>query len=94
MAVPRLLYRSESPTLIKQQENRDEVAELRFLSSLRGCRRTGHVTNRTIRQELNIFNILKIKLSIKTDLFLHMKRIKASIFDKMYYKYIAKGGEE
>ncbi|KAJ4435911.1 hypothetical protein ANN_18531 [Periplaneta americana] len=61
LAIPTLLYGSETSILTRAQQRRIEAAEMRLLKPLAGFRLQVHKRNEDIRQELNIENITVIE---------------------------------
>jgi hypothetical protein len=57
MVVPTLTYESEIWTTTKMHKSKTENAEMKFLRSVRGYIRKGHIRNTKIREEPNIFNL-------------------------------------
>jgi hypothetical protein len=54
MAVTVLLYGSETWTLRKRDWNRIQVAEIKYLRTIKGCTRLDQIRNEDIRNELGI----------------------------------------
>jgi hypothetical protein len=54
MAVPLLLYGSETWTPRKRDRNRFQAAEMKYLRTLKGCTRLDQIRNEDIRNELGI----------------------------------------
>jgi hypothetical protein len=54
MAVPVLLYGSETWTLRKRDWNRIQAAETKYLVTVKGCTRLDPIRNEDIRNELGI----------------------------------------
>jgi hypothetical protein len=54
MAVPVLLYDSETRTLRKRDWNRIQAAEMKCLRTVKGCTRLDQIRNEDIRNELGI----------------------------------------
>jgi hypothetical protein len=48
---------------------------MRFLTTVAGYKRTDHIKNQAIRQELNIFNIVYKTVEYQTDMFARMKTV-------------------
>lgn len=62
MAIPTLLYGCEAWTLKKNDINRIQSAEMKFLRGVKGCTRLDRYRNDDIRNELNLLPIIdKIK---------------------------------
>ncbi|KAJ4439494.1 hypothetical protein ANN_07618 [Periplaneta americana] len=62
MAIPSLLYGCEAWTLKKNDINRIQSAEMKFLRGVKGCTRLDRYRNDDIRNELNLLPIIdKIK---------------------------------
>ena len=57
MAVPMLLYGSETWVESKAEKSRIQAAEMRFLRRVKGCTRLDRFRNDDIRRELDIFSI-------------------------------------
>ena len=57
MAVPVLMYGSESWTVKKKYYSRIQAPEMRFLRSLLGYTKLNKIKNLEIRNKLNIFAI-------------------------------------
>ena len=57
MAVPVLMFGSESWTLTQNQRKRIEAAEMTFLRRAKECTLRDHLRNADIRQEQNIYSI-------------------------------------
>jgi hypothetical protein len=88
MTLPRFLHGSECWTPNKQQENRDEVAELPCrLQGNRSCQKPN-------RQELDILNILNKTVQYYTNLFLQLERMKERIFNKIRILKVCSKREE
>jgi hypothetical protein len=54
MAVPVLLYDSETWTLRKRDWNRIQAAKMKYLRTVKGCTRLDQIRNEDIRHELGI----------------------------------------
>ena len=57
MAVPVLIYGSESWTFTQNLRKQIEAAEMTFLRRVKGCTLRDHIRKADIRQELNIHSI-------------------------------------
>jgi hypothetical protein len=53
MAVPVLLCGSETWTPRKKDWNRIQAAELKYLRTIKGCTKLGHIRNEDVRNELD-----------------------------------------
>jgi hypothetical protein len=54
MAVPVLVYGSETWTLRKRDWKRIQAAEMKYLRTVKGCTRLDQIRNEDIRNELGI----------------------------------------
>jgi hypothetical protein len=57
MAVPVLSYGSESWVISKNDKDKIQAAEMRFLRRVKSCTRADRIRNVDIRAELNMYNI-------------------------------------
>jgi hypothetical protein len=57
MAVPVLLYGSETWTLRKRDWNRTQAAEMKYLRTVKGCIRLDQIRKEDIRNELGISSL-------------------------------------
>jgi hypothetical protein len=57
MAVPVLLYDSETWPPRKRDWNRIQAAEMKYLRTVKGCTRLDQISNEDIRNELGIFHL-------------------------------------
>jgi hypothetical protein len=57
MAVPVLLYDSETWAPRKRDWNRIQAAEMKYLRTVKGCTRLDHIRNEDTRNELGISHL-------------------------------------
>ncbi|KDR12736.1 hypothetical protein L798_12533 [Zootermopsis nevadensis] len=91
MAVPSLLYDAECWTLTKLQKQRIEVAEMKFVRSIAGYKRTSHIRNEDIRRKLGTFNLLDTICEHQRNCLMHIERMEANRIPQKMYKYKPKG---
>ena len=75
MAVPLILYGSESWIERKRDKSNIQSAEMRFLRTVKGCTRRDHIKNDDIREELGIFNLNEKIEEYREKWRLHLKRM-------------------
>lgn len=87
VAVPTLIYGSETWPLTKQEERKIEAAEMRFLRRVAGVTLRDQKRSEDIRNELNIFRLNdKIKTN-KYNWFQHVTRMDENRFPKQMLNY-------
>ena len=91
MAVPVLMYGSESWILKEADKNKIQAAEMRFLRKVKGCSRRDHIRNETIREELEIFNINERINDYKEKWKNHINRMDSTRIPHLIHKYQPRG---
>jgi hypothetical protein len=74
VARPTLLYGSETWVTTKRDMTRLEVAEMRFLRSVKRYTRLDKIRNEVIRKELEISGIRDVRSRHKQNWFTHLER--------------------
>lgn len=75
LAIPTLLYGSETWILTRAQQRRIEAAEMRLLRPLAGFRLQDHKRNEDIRQELNVESVITIIEKYRNNWYDHITRM-------------------
>lgn len=91
MAVPALLYGSETWSLTKGQLRRIEAAKMRLLRPLAGYTLYDHKRNSDIRTELNITAITDTIESYRNNWYEHVLRMPNNSLPKRLLDYIPHG---
>jgi hypothetical protein len=91
MAVPVLLYSSKTWTTRKRDWNRIQVAEMKYLRTVKGCTRLDQVRNEDIRNELGIFPLSKKIIEYRNKWKAHLQRMEHTRIPPQAYKYQPSG---
>jgi hypothetical protein len=75
LALPVLLYGSETWTIRARDDRRITAAEMRYMRRIAGCTWTDYRTNTQIAKELKITPILDKLLEYKRNLIQHVNRM-------------------
>jgi hypothetical protein len=87
MAVPVLLYGSETWTQRKRDWNRIQAAEMKCLRTVKGCTRLDQVRNEDIRKELGIFPLSENIIEYRNKWKAHLQRMEHTRIPLQAYKY-------
>lgn len=87
MAVPTLIYGSESWTITKKEESRIQSAEMKFMRYVRRCTKADKIKNETIRSDLNIFSVHDMVEENKTKWKDHVDRMAENRLPKKIMNY-------
>jgi hypothetical protein len=91
MAVPVLLYGSETWTPRKRDWNRIQEAEMKYLRTLKGCTRLDQMRNEDMRNELGISSLSEIITEYRNKLKAHLQRKERTRIPLQAYKYQPSG---
>ncbi|KAJ4447044.1 hypothetical protein ANN_09033 [Periplaneta americana] len=87
MAVPTLIYGSESWTTTKKEESRIQSAEMKFMRYVRRYTKADKIKNETIRSDLNIFSVHDMVEENKTKWKDHVDRMAENRLPKKIMNY-------
>jgi hypothetical protein len=85
MAVPALLYGSETGTLRKRDWNRIQAAEMKYLRTVKGCTRLDQIRSEDIRHELDISHLSEKIIEYRNKWKAHLQRMEHTPF---HYRHI------
>lgn len=91
MAVPALLYGSESWITTTKHESKIQAAEMKFLRRVKGCTRMDQIRNEDIREELQIYSIKEKITNNKEQWKEHIERMAESRLPKRIQNYFPRG---
>lgn len=91
MAIPILLYGSETWTLRKEEERAIQTSEMRFLRSVKGCRIIDKIRNEDIRRELNSKPLLDAVTDYRIQWKEHVERMDEERIPRAALNYRPKG---
>jgi hypothetical protein len=91
MAVPVLLYGSETRTPRKRDCNRIQVAEMRYLRTVKGCTRLDQIRNEDIRNELGISPLSEKIIEYRNKSKAHLQIMEHTRIPLQVYKYKPSG---
>jgi hypothetical protein len=86
MAVPVLLYGSETWTPRKTDWNRIQAAEIKYLRTVKGCTRLDQIRNEDIRNEFGISPLSEKIIEHKNKLKAHLQRMEHTCIPLQAYK--------
>jgi hypothetical protein len=92
MAVPVLLYGSETWTLRKRDWNTIQAAEMKYLRTVKGCTRL-EIRNEDIRNELGISPLSEKIIEYRNKWKVHLQRMEHTRIPLQAYKYQPSGKE-
>lgn len=87
MAVPVLLYGSESWVLTRKKSSNIQASEMRFLRAVKGCSLLDQLRNENIRNDLNIFSIVDKIKEKRSAWSQHIQRMEDDRLTKVAYHY-------
>lgn len=91
MAIPVLLYGSETWTLKSQDLNRIQVSEMRHLRSIKGYTIMDKIRNEDIREDLGVFSLCDRVKEYRTKWKSHVQRMSSTRFPRAALDYTPKG---
>jgi hypothetical protein len=91
MAVPVLLYGSETWTLRKRDWNRIQAAEMKYLRTVKGCTTLDQIRNESITYELGIYPLREKILKYRNKWKAHLQRMEHTRIPLQAYKYQPSG---
>jgi hypothetical protein len=91
MAVPALLYGSETWTLRKRDWNRIQAAEMKYLRTVKGCTRLDQIRNEDIRNELGISPLSEKIIEYRNKWKAHLQRMEHTRIPLQAYKHQPSG---
>jgi hypothetical protein len=86
MAVPVLLYGSETWTPRKRDWNRIQAAEMKYLRTVRGCTRLDQIRNEDIRNELGISPLSEKIIECRNEWKAHLQKMEHTRIPLQAYK--------
>lgn len=87
MAVPLLLYGSETWVINKKISSRIQSAEMSFLRRTKGCTRLDHIQNEDIRNELQIYAIHDKIQQYRNNWKQHLYRMDQTRLPRLVFQY-------
>jgi hypothetical protein len=87
MAVPVLLYGSETWTLRERDWNRIQAAEMKYLRTVKGCTGLDQIRNEDIRNELGISPLSEKITEYRNKWKAHLQRMEHNRIPLQAYKY-------
>jgi hypothetical protein len=91
VAIPKLLYGSETWVTTKRDMTRLEAAEMRFLRSVKGYARLDKIRSEVIRKELEISGIQDVRSKHKQNWINHLERLDNTRLPKHALNYKPRG---
>jgi hypothetical protein len=91
MAVPVLLYGSETWTPRKRDWNRIQAAEMKYLRAVKGCTTLDQIRNEDTRNELDISPLSAKITEYRNKWGAHLQRMEHTRIPLQAYKYQASG---
>jgi hypothetical protein len=91
MAVPSVIYGSETWVDLKRNKSRIQSAEMRFLRRVKGCTLRDQIRNDDIRRELDIFSLNRKIEDNKRNWIDHVYRMPDSRIVKQAIDYMPQG---
>lgn len=87
MAVPVVLYGSETWVLSKREQTRLQAAEMKFLRAVKGCTLEDRNRNEDIRNELGIFSLDEKRKTYKRNWCNHLERMENERLPRVAREY-------
>ena len=91
MALPTLLYGSETWVPTQKLNSKIQAAEMKFLRSVKGCTRMDKIRNDAIREELNIESVNNKIIENRQKWIEHLVRMEDTRFPKAVLNYMPRG---
>jgi hypothetical protein len=91
MALPVLLYGSETWTIKTKDMSKIQATEMRYLRSVKGCTKLDHIKNEDIRKELDIDSTQYKIANYRKKWIEHLDRMPDERIPKQILKYKPKG---